>query len=109
MKYQEAIKVWGAQKLESAGYENVDTESVQVRFDVSEGYACCGGRDPDCYCSYAESPRFDVVIEGVTDYLYIGTTVRATADYRLDLKDLDFGDLIREVVEAGNGAGALTA
>jgi len=57
MKYEEALKRWGATKIGTDDWEN-----VLVRFDFSEGFACCGGTDPDCYCSFAESPSFDIAV-----------------------------------------------
>lgn len=54
MTYDEVVKVWAGETL------SVDPASItSVQFDMTEGYACCGGRDPDCYCSYAESPRLE--------------------------------------------------
>jgi hypothetical protein len=57
MKYEEALKRWGAAKLEIDDWQNVN-----VDFDIDEGFSCCGGNDPDCYCSYATSPSFEVVV-----------------------------------------------
>lgn len=58
MKYEEALKKWGAEKAKIE-----DWESVSVDFEMDQGYACCGGRDPDCYCSFAESPSFYVEVK----------------------------------------------
>ena len=55
MNYEEALKRWGAGKAGTEEWEDIDVE-----FDMDPGYACCGGSDPDCYCSFAESPRMNV-------------------------------------------------
>ena len=57
MNYQEALKRWGAYKV---GTE--DWESIEVEFDFDSGWACCGGSDPDCYCSFAESASMQIVV-----------------------------------------------
>jgi hypothetical protein len=65
MKYEEALKKWGAEKAKIE-----DWESVSVDFDWNEGYACCGGSDPDCYCSFAESASFNVVVKVGKKFVY---------------------------------------
>jgi hypothetical protein len=101
MQYEDALREWGARKLE-ASYrvhksETVSRPSVVVKFTFNKGYACCGGTDPDCYCSFAESPSAEVVAEGFTT---TGKLVSATI---LDHWDFDFGKVLQELVEAGGG------
>lgn len=57
MNYDEALKRWGAKQI---GAE--DWNMVEVDFDIDEGYPCCDGNKLDCYCSFAESPSFNVEI-----------------------------------------------
>lgn len=80
MKYEEAIKLWAAKKL------GIDPASVEsVWFDIDQGYQCCGGSDPDCYCSFAESPSLEANI--------------ATSKGTQVLGYLDMGQVLREVFE----------
>lgn len=94
----EALALWGAAKLNERakewGVEGVgDPSSVTVHFDWSEGYACCGGTDPSCYCSMAESPRASLEISSYE--------TRATVS--LEARDFDFAAILREVIQAGGG------
>lgn len=57
MKYEEAVKLWAAKRLPDMKPDDI----ASVEFEYDEGYACCGGSDPLCYCSYAESPSFNAV------------------------------------------------
>ena len=96
MKYEEALKVWGAMKLNNYNggrYGNIDPETVKVSFNFNEGYACCGGSDPDCYCSFAESPRAEVVIRSAES-----GQVRT-----IPMEDFDFAQVLKEIVEVGGG------
>ncbi len=95
MQYEEALKVWGKSKLENY-YDNVDLESVRVEMDFNEGYACCGGTDPDCYCSFAESPSANVLITGRDDR---GAPLR----FEISHYAFDFVTILKEIVEAGGG------
>ena len=106
MRYDEAVKIWGATRLDSnhrngwgatCKEPSIDPATVTVRFDFDEGYACCGGSNPNCYCSFAESPSAEVAIEG-----HCGTCDRQVA-YRIDVTDFDFVVVLSEIVDAGNG------
>jgi hypothetical protein len=90
MQFEKALKVWGAAKL-SNDKVTVNPDTVTVMTDFNEGYACCGGSDPDCYCSYAESPSAHVVI------------MSGSRRYEIDLEDFDFATILGEIVQAGNG------
>lgn len=95
MMYEDALKVWGAQRLREANFRvdpsKIDTEKVVVEMQFDEGYACCGGYDPNCYCSFAESPSANVVI--------------SCGQYRTEIStdDFDFATILGEIVAAGNG------
>ena len=100
MKYEEALQLWGAGKLASYAKmmgEDVVLSSVKVEFDFSEGYNCCGGRDPHCYCSFAESPRADVLITGYT-------TGDNSVSSTIDIASFDFVTVLGELVALGQGA-----
>lgn len=101
MKYDEAIKLWGKQKIEGVymGKLNIDPETVSVEFDFNEGYACCGGRDPDCYCSFAESPSANVKISGKKTGVKFGQTY----SYTIDQWSFDFAEILAEIVAIGGG------
>lgn len=123
MQYSEALRRWGAARLEahleqdlpSTGPTDglIDVESVTVRLDFNEGFACCGGRDEACACSYAESPRAAVAIEGRTSEPFrvrsFGGSERVVAAgwlVSLDIEpdDFDFATVLGEIVTAGGGA-----
>lgn len=108
MQYEEALKRWGLKKLNTTqryvlkerghgGYEQVNLiagewPNVTVEMNFNEGYACCGGNDPDCYCSFAESPSAEVQI-----------THPSGARYYIDLDSFDFAKVLGEIVAAANG------
>lgn len=98
MDYKKALEMWGKAKLEAA-YPNtsIDPATVYVNFDFQRGFACCGGRDPDCYCSMAESPTANVEIAGVEVRRY---TSRSIA---INVEDFDFVKVLGEIVNAGDG------
>lgn len=97
MQYNDALREWGALKLEE--YEKdvkIERSSVHVELDFKQGYACCGGRDPDCYCSFAESPSANVTIKGVDakGHRY---------NREIDHYSFDFATVLKEIVAAGGG------
>lgn len=92
MSYEDALQKWGGDKLREWNPEFKADNTVMVVFNFNDGFACCGGRDPDCYCSYAESPSAEVVIEG-----------RGSTTYRIDIEDFDFATILKEIVAAGGG------
>lgn len=104
MNYEQAIKIWGKNRIEK--YENdpermkysrrkpveIDVNTVNVDFDFNEGYACCGGSDPDCYCSYAESPSANVSI--------VGIDTKGTNRYHtISFDEFDFATVLEEILE----------
>ncbi|KQO98442.1 hypothetical protein [Leifsonia sp. Leaf264] len=91
MSYEAALKQWGADKLNRYG-DTVDPADVTVTMNFETGYACCGGRDPGCYCSNATDPVAEVLVDG-------GGRKR----YRIDLQDFDFVSVLAEIIEAGGG------
>lgn len=99
--YEQALKAWGAHRLNEYRGDNpaskVMPETVQVTFDFDEGYSCgCGGADPMCYCSLAESPHADVLVTG-----RLGNDKLASLYISID--DFDFATVLREIVVAGGG------
>lgn len=96
MKYDDALKEWGALRLEGNRKIQVLRQTVKVEMDFDEGFACCGGTDPDCYCSLAESPTANVQITGVDDK---GRTITVS----ISSYEFDFATILREIVEAGGG------
>lgn len=95
MNYEDALAKWGKEKLREhyrGELTAIDEEQVTVDFNYTEGYACCGGRDPDCYCSLAESPSAEVEIRAGRYYMTIP----------VDL--FDFSTILREIIAAGGGS-----
>lgn len=105
MKYDEALEAWGALKLKELRSDSIkgrEFMSVLVSMDFSEGYACCGGRNPECYCSLAESPKAEVNITGTfdeTDKYGYYDRVYCT----IEMADFDFSTVLREICEAAGG------
>lgn len=92
--YQTALRLWGAERLKERYGDRIDgkIEDITVEFEFREGFECCGGRDPDCYCSLAESPSANVIIRsGYTYNRYI------------DMEDFDFVTTLQEIIAAGGG------
>ena len=99
MKYEAALKLWGATKVAECYRMTVEDfvlDSVSVTFDFNEGYACCGGRDPDCYCSFAESPSADVVVDAERK---AGGALR----WSMDMASFDFATVLEELLIVGDG------
>ncbi len=91
LTYEDAVRKWGATKLD--GYSNIrgkyDEASVSVDFELDSGYACCGGSDPNCYCSFAESPSMKAYVS----YKSLkGRTEKIVISY------IDFAETLREVL-----------
>ena len=102
MQYEDALRLWGATKLASrynVPLNELDPDLVKIEMIFDEGYQCCGGRDPDCYCSFAESPSADVLIT------YRGTAgpIDRQSAYRISSYDFNFVDILGEIVAAGGG------
>lgn len=116
MQYQDALREWGARRLEDADQDHnarlvligcagerqpglvVDRATVTVTFEFDAGYPCCAGTDEDCYCSMAQSPRADVLIKG--EQAGVGGPVRMTT---IPMDDFDFARVLGELVAAADG------
>lgn len=85
--YEEAVRLWGIAKLRESGYGVDDAAIVTVDFEFNEGYACCGGRDPDCYCSFAESPSASIAIKS------------GHMSYEISSYSFDFVEILNEIGE----------
>lgn len=100
MRYEDALKVWGKKKIEDHAWSTcapVDVDTVKVSMDFYGGYACCGGRNADCYCSQAESPRSSVLVEAQEE----GTGLWRR--YEMDIDDFDFETVLGEILAAADG------
>jgi len=98
MKYEDALKEWGARKLQTTYYAmttEVDRDTVKVEMDFDAGDPCCGGYNPDCYCSMATSPSAHVTITGRSGRKRLTTTVEASS--------FDFVTVLKELVEVAEG------
>lgn len=95
MNADEAIRAWGLKRLKKAYPRLNFYEDVHVSIEMNEGFSCCGGRDPDCYCSYAESPSCNVVIEGKT----VGPRSK-TCTVDISHYEFDFVSVLEEILEA---------
>jgi hypothetical protein len=91
--YEDAVRKWGVTKLSSDFGLNgkFDEASVTVYFGVDAGWSCCGGSDPGCYCSMAESPSMNAEI----------SYKDAKGKSRMrEISYIDFADTLREILEA---------
>lgn len=102
-KYEEALRKWGERKLHTSGRgpwgaeaDSFDLVTVSTYFN--EGYACCGGADPLCYCSFYESPSASVEVRGLG---HLEGVQMGEWQYRINLEDFDFVTFLAEVLEAG--------
>lgn len=100
MQFEDALRAWGAARLagvrQSSFYwdplaPSVSIPDITVQFDFNGGFACCGGSDPLCYCSYAESPSAHVRI---SDGRY---------EVSIPSDEFDFATVLGEIVAAGGG------
>jgi len=102
--YDRALQLWGVSKLQES-YPKVTfiPSTVTVEMDFNEGYACCNGTDPLCYCSFAESPRSDVRVTGqaekrtprLSDTSYIPSN--RVYIWTESAEDFDFATMVREL------------
>ena len=100
ISYEEASRRWGIEKLNTypALLKKVDKDSVTVDFEMDPGYNCCGGSDPDCYCSFAESPQMTAKIS----YRGLGKTRGPKPS--ITITYIDFAETLREMFELGSEA-----
>lgn len=98
LPYDDAVSKWGITILQA--YPNIrkdlDESSVTVEFILNEGFSCCGGSNPECYCSYAETPSLKAVIS----YTLLKSS-RSDRKLSIEYSHLDFSDTLRELFEVG--------
>lgn len=101
MNYEDALKEWGAIRLQQSYYGTkgieIDRKSVVVEMNFNPGYDCCGGKDPDCYCSFAESPSANVIIKG------FGIRPKRNFSITIDADEFNFINILSEIVNAAGG------
>lgn len=89
MKYEDAVALWGANKLRKK--YNLDESSmfseVKISVDLDMGCECCTG------------PSSDVVVSGYLD----GERHRGVFEHRIDCEDFDLYEVVRQIVQEGNG------
>lgn len=104
--YDVALQAWGSIRLAASRgipVSRVDRSSIRVSMDFDEGYACCETYDPDCHCTRAIAPTANVVITG---YLLADPAMgfeRRMLEEKIDSEWFEFSDILREIVEAGDG------
>jgi uncharacterized protein (DUF779 family) len=64
--------------------------------EFNKGFACCGGSDPNCYCSLAESPSAEVRIHGIRGGYPVTASISAD--------DFDFAKVLGEIIDAADGS-----
>lgn len=100
--YEEALQVWGARRITQSyngvTVENIALSTVKVEMVFDPGVTCCGGSDPDCYCSMEFAPSADVVItaRGNSEDIYNRPFYTA----KIDVESFSFAEVLREIVEA---------
>jgi hypothetical protein len=105
MKYEDALREWGARKIEAQYKVKIDRETVKVSMEFEEGYNCCGGYDEGCYCSMATSGSASVDITGqaLADVV-TGKRSRKTFTASVSHYDWDFATILGEIVNASGGS-----
>lgn len=94
LAYEEAVRIWALKNMSRYKIrKEIVEDSVSVNFVLDEGFGCCGGTDPDCYCSFAESPSCKAEISFLT--------VKGKKE-KLELGYLDFADTVREIYDIGS-------
>lgn len=90
MKYDDALKAWGAVKLADKVYagKEVDPESVGVWLDLELGYGCSCSPDASVYVE---------IYGSTTEGGYIPSVM-------IDRDSFHFETFLKEIVEAANGA-----
>jgi hypothetical protein len=105
--YETALRLWGEKRLRANYWNDIPEDAeiydVGVEMEFDEGYDCCGGTDPLCYCSLAESPRADVVITGKYKKTHYGAEKEFVAVDKRSADDFDFVTVLNEILEAGGG------
>lgn len=101
MQYQTALAIWGLKTLKALGIvtsnATLSTHVIKVSTEINQGYSCCGGSDPDCYCSLAESPSLVALISCTPMGSAKATTTQEVAI------DSDFTSFLGEVLKATEG------
>lgn len=88
--YDEQIVKWATKRY---CIEQGRVTSVKMTNEYNEGYACCGGTDPNCYCSFAESATMNLKVE------VFQNSTRLEVD-RIDMMYGDINKIIQEIFEA---------
>lgn len=93
MNYGDALREWGARKIEereSAGVA-VDRSTVRVNLDFDEGHACA-----DASCSFARPPAAGIAVCGTDKNwrMYVAS---------ISAGDFDFAAVLGEIVAADGG------
>jgi hypothetical protein len=97
MRYEDALKVWGAGKLSCyqcrKKFIGVAPSTVSVSMKFDEGHSCYG----HC-CSMGEPPSADVII--------LGTCRACGRECRshISMWEFDFFTILGEIVVAGGGS-----
>lgn len=95
MLYEDALRAWGLQKIRAnshRGPRDNDPSRVTVEMVANPGFACCTEKTSACYCTYEESPSFNVEIK------YNGIT-----EHTIPSEDFDFAEVLGQIVVAGGG------
>lgn len=105
MQYEEALREWGARRIEAHFRDKpvIDRDTVKVDMEFDEGDVCCGGTDPDCYCSLATSPSAKVVISASGLRGWASGKQYQTYRVSIDHSEFDFCTILAEIVESGHG------
>src|SRR5690606_35478016 len=121
MQYEDALRVWGADRLTAARLERdtyindltrrygsygpanetvtpvqFDPATVEVKFIYDKGIRCCTTPDPLFYCPQATEPVAEVSISGVS---MNGDRSYAT----IQAREFDFAAVLAEIIAAGGG------
>jgi hypothetical protein len=97
MRYEDALKRWGAQRLAASArpFSEVDESTVHVEIEFEEGWS---DPDPGSYGSFDYSGHAWVEISGRD------TAGKQLSPVQIDKYEFDFAKILGEIVAAGDGA-----
>lgn len=90
MQYEDALKKWAADRYRDMYQKEVDASTITVTMEFDAGWNCCGGLDPNCYCSMAEPPRAYIEVKSNGKHLF-----------EISQYEFDFVEILQEILIAG--------
>ena len=84
---EEAIVAYAKTK-----FSVTDIVRAEIYLETNQGFSCCGGRDPECYCSLAE---------GASSYLQLTAYDSNKKHHTMQIHE-SFATILEEIIKIGN-------